>query len=86
MDEQPGRRLGIDVGGTKCLGVVLDRFGGIVAETRRPTPYDPYALLDVLAEIVGNLERVDRLAGDGGGRGTRADHPGGRVAVVTERP
>jgi glucokinase len=54
-DQQPGRRLGIDVGGTKCLGVVLDGLGGIVAETRRPTPYDPDALLDVLAEIVGSL-------------------------------
>jgi len=55
VEEQPARRLGIDVGGTKCLGVVLDGFGGMVTETRRPTPYDPDALLDVLAEIVGNL-------------------------------
>jgi glucokinase len=54
-EQQPSRRIGIDVGGTKCLGVVLDRLGGIVAETRRPTPYDPVALLEVLAEIVGNL-------------------------------
>jgi len=54
-EQQPGRRLGVDVGGTKCLGVVLDGLGGIVAETRRPTPYDPDALLDVLAEIVGSL-------------------------------
>jgi glucokinase len=55
-----GRRLGIDVGGTKCLGVLLDDEGTIVAETRQRTPYDPDALLDVLTDI------VDELSGGGG--------------------
>ena len=32
------RRIGIDVGGTKCLGVLLDDDGTILAEERRPTP------------------------------------------------
>ena len=48
-------RLGIDVGGTKCLGVVLDGEGSIVAETRERTPYDRDGLLDVLASIVDEL-------------------------------
>jgi glucokinase len=47
--------VGIDVGGTKCLGVVLDGAGSIVAETRERTPYDRDALLDVLTSIVHEL-------------------------------
>ncbi len=53
--------LGIDVGGTKCLGVVLDGAGAdahIVAETREPTPRGGDAIIEVLAEIVGVLEAV----------------------------
>ena len=34
----PTRRAGIDVGGTKCLGVVVDETGASLAEQRRPTP------------------------------------------------
>jgi glucokinase len=53
------RRLGIDVGGTKCLGVVveddIDDAGEIIAETRHPTPYDAEDLVDVLAGIVDSL-------------------------------
>jgi glucokinase len=32
-------RIGIDVGGTKCLGVALDGTGKVVQEIRRPTPH-----------------------------------------------
>ena len=32
-------RIGIDVGGTKCLGVALDDTGKVVQEIRRPTPH-----------------------------------------------
>jgi glucokinase len=53
------RRLGIDVGGTKCLGVVVDDTdaaqGDIVAETREPTPHDAEQLVDVLARMAGVL-------------------------------
>jgi glucokinase len=52
---RPERRLGIDVGGTKCLGVVLDGDGSIVAEARERTPYDRDALLDVLTSIIHEL-------------------------------
>ncbi len=52
-----GRRLGIDVGGTKCLGVVLaDEVP--VAEARRPTPYDGALLIDTLADIGAELAAV----------------------------
>ncbi|MGI9644012.1 MAG: ROK family protein, partial [Ilumatobacteraceae bacterium] len=54
----PARRIGIDVGGTKALGVALDRSGAVVAEDIRPTPRGPDSLMpliDVLAELSGSL-------------------------------
>ena len=50
--------LGVDVGGTKCLGVALDG-GEVVAEAREPTPEGDAALVDVLSTV------VDRLSGTG---------------------
>jgi len=49
------RAIGIDVGGTKCLGVVWsdDR---IVSELRVPTPKGPGAIVEALADIVERLE------------------------------
>ena len=37
---------GIDVGGTKCLGVVLAPDGSIARMERRPTRYDNDGLVD----------------------------------------
>jgi len=52
-------RIGIDLGGTKTEGVVMDAGGAIVARERRPTPaaagYD--AILTDIAELVAHLER-----------------------------
>jgi glucokinase len=45
---------GIDVGGTKCLGVVVDSHGNVVREVRKPTPTANH-LVETLAEIVGEL-------------------------------
>ncbi|BAN02231.1 ROK family protein [Ilumatobacter coccineus] len=53
-----GRRVGIDVGGTKALGVALDADGEVVAEDRRPTPRGDGsidALLDTLVELAESL-------------------------------
>lgn len=54
----PGRRVGIDVGGTKALGVVLDPDGRLITEDRRLTPrgensLDP--LIEVLEELATSL-------------------------------
>ena len=49
---------GVDVGGTKCLGVVIDHAGEVLATTRRPTPRGGDALIDVLTEIVDELGAV----------------------------
>jgi glucokinase len=46
-----GPRLGIDVGGTKCLAIVLDGHGDVVATERRPTPKEPDELIDRLYDL-----------------------------------
>jgi glucokinase len=44
-------RLGVDVGGTKCLGVVIDDAGEIVVSERRPTPNDGEQLVATVVEL-----------------------------------
>jgi glucokinase len=48
-------RLGIDVGGTKVLGVAVDAGGGITAEQRRETVAGGVGLLDDLADLARTL-------------------------------
>jgi glucokinase len=58
------RTVGIDVGGTKCLGVALDERGEIVGEERRPTPRGPGSLpklIDTLVELAGVLGPFDEI-------------------------
>ena len=50
-------RIGIDLGGTKIEGVVLDDDNLIRAKIRRPTPQDDYAaIVRTIAEIIAELE------------------------------
>jgi glucokinase len=50
--------IGLDIGGTKVLGVVLDADGRILREERRPSPVNELAtLVAVCAEIVEDLDR-----------------------------
>jgi glucokinase len=57
----PSRRAGIDVGGTKCLGVVLSPQGDVVAEHRLPTPKGPDAIIDTLAEVAAAMAPFDTI-------------------------
>jgi glucokinase len=69
------RTVGIDVGGTKCLGVALDEHGDIVAEDRRPTPRGAGSLpelIDVLAELADALGPFDAIGVGVPGLVTRA--------------
>lgn len=52
MSEPSGLRLGVDVGGTKCLAVVVDPSGAVVERKRVPTPRGAAALEEVLVELV----------------------------------
>lgn len=58
MTTPPNLRLGIDLGGTKIAGAVLDRTGATVASTVVPTPQNDYAsTLKAIAGVVSALER-----------------------------
>ncbi len=64
MSAPTGRTVGIDVGGTKCLGVALDDDGQVVAEDRRPTPRGAGSLpklIDTLAELAAELGPFDEI-------------------------
>ncbi len=55
---EPARRVGLDVGGTKALGVVLGPDGAVIDEARADTPRGAgsvVALLDELAELARRL-------------------------------
>lgn len=47
--------VGIDIGGTKIAGGVVDPEGTIVERLRVPTPSDPQALADAVAAMVDRL-------------------------------
>jgi len=56
-------RIGIDLGGTKISGVVLDVDGAEVSRLRTATPRDDYpATLQAIAQLVAELERAAGLA------------------------
>jgi glucokinase len=46
------RTIGIDLGGTKCHGLVLDDDGTIVAEHRVPTPRGEDAVIAALVDVI----------------------------------
>jgi glucokinase len=48
--------IGVDVGGSKSLGVVLDDRGVVVAEQRTPTPRTAEGLLVAIADLVVSLQ------------------------------
>lgn len=52
---------GIDVGGTKCLGVVVDPSGAVRSRVRISTPKGASELLDALAGLARELEPFDSL-------------------------
>ncbi len=55
------RRAGIDVGGTKFLGVVVDEHGEVVLERRRATPKGADQVIDALVDFAGELGAWDSL-------------------------
>jgi glucokinase len=54
------RRAGVDIGGTKCLGVVVDGAGVVLREERLPTPATGAEdVLDVIEELAVALAPYD---------------------------
>jgi glucokinase len=61
----PARRIGIDVGGTKTLGVAIGPSGDVLAEVRRPTPRGPGSvgpLIDLLVDLSRSLGAEDGVS------------------------
>ncbi|MEQ1649569.1 MAG: ROK family protein, partial [Hyphomicrobiaceae bacterium] len=55
---QQSFRLGIDLGGTKIAGVVLDACGQPMAETRVRSPQGDYAAsIAAICDCIASLER-----------------------------
>ena len=66
--ERRSYRLGVDVGGTKCLGVVIDGDGEIVVSDRRPTPHGGEQLVATVVELAATLgAEVETIASVGVG-------------------
>jgi glucokinase len=84
--------IGIDVGGTKVLGVVLDDEGGVVHDVAHPSRQGVDGLVAVLAEVVAELGADGAAVGVGAaglvdldGRLTYAPNiPGVRDAPVRD--
>lgn len=55
-DDEDGRRaIGVDVGGTKILGVVADARGRLYHRLRAPTPKEPDEVPNGIARVVARL-------------------------------
>jgi glucokinase len=60
------RAIGIDIGGTKIAGAVVDEFGTIVKHDRRPTiAAEPQVIEDTVVEMVRHLSAGEEIAAVG---------------------
>jgi fructokinase len=54
--KQPSNRIGIDLGGTKIEGVLLNSAGDIKRRERLPTPHEDYSgILDTISALIAVL-------------------------------
>jgi glucokinase len=70
--------IGIDFGGTKMLGVVVDPEGNVLAAEKVPTPYAAEDLLVAMTDLVRGLEKHagERVTGVGVGPAGLVDRAG----------
>lgn len=78
--------IGVDLGGTKLLGVAVDPAGTVLAEHRIPTPRGGDAILAALVEVVAELDsRTGPAATVGVGVPGLVDRSG-RIVVAPNLP
>lgn len=65
------RHAGIDIGGTKALGVVIADDGRLLGEARRPTPHGEAAIVDTLVAVADDLGDFETLGIGAAGLVTR---------------
>jgi len=58
MEQVTMLSVGLDVGGTKTLGVALDEAGRVVADVRRPTDPGPDGVVRTAVEVVDGLREA----------------------------
>jgi glucokinase len=76
--------IGIDIGGTKVAGALVDENGGIVREVRVPTPVeDPAALVDAVVDVVNQLREGHEVLGVGVAMAGFIDHQQANVIYGT---
>ena len=57
--KKKSHRVGIDLGGTKIEGILLDATGAIIRRERVPTPQDDYAaILDAVSDLTLSLIHI----------------------------
>lgn len=79
--------VGIDVGGTKCLGVVVAASGEVVETDRRPTPKGADNLVATVTELAQRLlDGTGCEAGDGATVGVGLPGSITRHGVLTSSP
>jgi glucokinase len=72
--------IGVDVGGTKVLGGVVDEDGVVLTQARRDTPADNVGrTLDSIVEVIDELAAVHDVAGVGVGAAGWIDADRSRV-------
>ena len=75
-----GLAIGVDIGGTKVLGGVVDRDGHILAQARRETPADDSArVLELVVEVIEQLAAGREITVVGVGAAGWIDETGSRV-------
>ena len=76
--------IGIDIGGTKIAGALVDEHGNIVQEERVATPVkDPVALVDAVVALVKNLSADQDVLGVGVAMAGFIDHQQANVIYGT---
>lgn len=69
--------VGLDLGGTKCLGLAVDADNNILERHRVPTPKGDAAILDAMAEVARELQgRVGDVSAVGVGAPGLVDRDG----------
>jgi glucokinase len=72
--------IGVDIGGTKVLGGLVDEKGAVLARARRPTPgRDPRAVEQTIAAVVDELRAGHDIAAIGIGAAGFVDADRSRV-------
>ena len=59
-----GPRVGVDVGGTKCLAVAIDDDNNVIAECRLPTPRGGGSVSALVPAIIGAISDIEAVVGE----------------------